>query len=528
MADRLRNGRVEPPPTVNRRDHTAMSHASGIQLLTTPFPPGSGRSPEGGSEGASQFRADFAAQRHNSAQSGVSGDADAREHPPWAAVARPPAASQSSPGPRVSRNQGVDSAHIRSAATPAVQDPLSLNVQPVDGLLGQGQVVTGGAGLPPPGNNLPPVVDASGKTALIGDPLSELSSDGSDIEEKLLVAPAQGLLDQPQPAPQAATSSMSDKTGLEGAAVDTAQSPMSVLAPTLPAEQVPGVLASEQPRVVPALFKGAFEHSPHADKIREHLQTVPGGKLTSAPPTNAVPPDAPKFPAATALVTEGEPLLETLVAATAPKPDTGAKVAGEIALSAAAGGAGHSTASNLLASLTSVPTPPAVAGALTPFLLQSGDTGAGHIPTLALHTPAGAPGWTGELGNQIRWLLERGGQVAELRLNPAELGSVDVRLSKEGDSTNVMFYTTNAHARELLEAALPRLRDMFAAQGMNLGEADVSEQSLAQHRESPDARNQGGDGSRSNGIPGSADMIGDPGIGVSTAALTPRLVDYYV
>ena len=95
-----------------------------------------------------------------------------------------------------------------------------------------------------------------------------------------------------------------------------------------------------------------------------------------------------------------------------------------------------------------------------------------------LQTPVGQTGWDAEIGNRIRWMVGQNNSGLELRLNPAELGSVDVRLNTEGERTNVTFFAANPAAREALEAALPRLREMFADSGMQLANADVSDQNL--------------------------------------------------
>ncbi len=100
-----------------------------------------------------------------------------------------------------------------------------------------------------------------------------------------------------------------------------------------------------------------------------------------------------------------------------------------------------------------------------------------------LQTPAGQPGWDVEVGNRIRWMVGQNSSGLELRLNPAELGSVEVKLATEGERTNVTFFAANPAAREALEAALPRLREMFADSGMQLANADVSDQNLQQERE---------------------------------------------
>ncbi|OUS10636.1 hypothetical protein A9Q90_00725 [Gammaproteobacteria bacterium 54_18_T64] len=103
--------------------------------------------------------------------------------------------------------------------------------------------------------------------------------------------------------------------------------------------------------------------------------------------------------------------------------------------------------------------------------------------SFTLQTPAGQPGWDAELGNRIRWMVGQNNSGVELRLNPPELGSIEVKLATEGERTSVTFISSNPAAREALEAALPRLREMFAESGMDLANADVADRGLQQERE---------------------------------------------
>ena len=61
----------------------------------------------------------------------------------------------------------------------------------------------------------------------------------------------------------------------------------------------------------------------------------------------------------------------------------------------------------------------------------------------------------------------------ELRLDPPELGRVTVRISMVGDEARVAFTAAQGTAREALEAALPKLREMFEQAGLSLGDAQV-------------------------------------------------------
>jgi flagellar hook-length control protein FliK len=77
------------------------------------------------------------------------------------------------------------------------------------------------------------------------------------------------------------------------------------------------------------------------------------------------------------------------------------------------------------------------------------------------------------VAERVRWLVERGSESAELRLDPPQLGSLGVRVRVEGDQASVLFTSGQAAVREALEAAIPRLRELFAEAGLQLGDVDV-------------------------------------------------------
>ena len=97
------------------------------------------------------------------------------------------------------------------------------------------------------------------------------------------------------------------------------------------------------------------------------------------------------------------------------------------------------------------------------------------MPSL-IDTPGFDPAWSEALGKQVSMLVSRNVHNAELRLSPAELGPVQVQISVDDNVAKVTFSAGQAVTREALEQALPRLRDMFADQGMALADASVSDQ----------------------------------------------------
>ena len=191
-----------------------------------------------------------------------------------------------------------------------------------------------------------------------------------------------------------------------------------------------------------------------------------------------------------------------------------------LALNAGADG-GESTPQSL--NLSSVSSALSVPGAESAKYSATQETAAPRFFTL--QTPAGQPGWDVEVGNRIRWMVGQNNSGLELRLNPAELGSVEVKLSSEGERTNVTFFAANPAAREALEAALPRLREMFADSGMQLANADVSDQSLQQEREQlADSGALASDGSTGEAMA----LETEPGLMPGGRAESRGVIDYYI
>jgi flagellar hook-length control protein FliK len=94
-----------------------------------------------------------------------------------------------------------------------------------------------------------------------------------------------------------------------------------------------------------------------------------------------------------------------------------------------------------------------------------------------ISAPVGTAAFNGELGGKSTWMAHQGLQSASLQLSPEHLGPVDVRIAVQDGSATVSFNASHPDTRAALEQALPRLRDMFATQGLTLSDASVSQQS---------------------------------------------------
>ncbi|WHS61918.1 flagellar hook-length control protein FliK [Pseudomonas sp. G2-4] len=98
-------------------------------------------------------------------------------------------------------------------------------------------------------------------------------------------------------------------------------------------------------------------------------------------------------------------------------------------------------------------------------------------------------GWTEEVVNRVMYLSSVNLKAADIQLQPAELGRLDIRVNMVPDQqTQVTFMSAHPGVREALEGQMHRLRDSFAQQGM--GQVDVSVSDQSRGSQNPDQQAQ--------------------------------------
>ncbi|MBB5885295.1 flagellar hook-length control protein FliK [Xanthomonas sp. F1] len=175
--------------------------------------------------------------------------------------------------------------------------------------------------------------------------------------------------------------------------------------------------------------------------------------------------------------------------------ETAAPLAALAAIAAAAGGKTGESGDAAPAADPSAIAPTAAATPLhaTARLADAQPFSGSPTPTPNLHGNQ----FDEELGARISWLADQKIGHAHIKLNPAELGPVEVRLHMTGDQVNASFSSNQADVRQALENSLPRLRDMLGQHGFQLGQADVGQQQPQQQQANAQSTPQGG--SRSGG-----------------------------
>ncbi len=171
---------------------------------------------------------------------------------------------------------------------------------------------------------------------------------------------------------------------------------------------------------------------------------------------------------------------------------------------------------------------PAVAFA-TPFATGIGPS-AGPVSAHAappVTVPPNHPAWGEALSSRVLWVLDHQLPSASVRLNPPGLGPLEIRISLHQDQAQVSFASHHAVVRDAVEAALPRLREMLAGNGVTLAGVNISHQSLSD-RGSGDAS---GRRSYRDGVPAVAALSGEESAFAAPgrpAAVALGLVDCYV
>ena len=125
-------------------------------------------------------------------------------------------------------------------------------------------------------------------------------------------------------------------------------------------------------------------------------------------------------------------------------------------------------------------------GSLTQLNRTSTVPAASPIPTAAatVAVPVGNAGWDTAFSQRVVWVASNTQQIAQLHLNPPNLGPLEVRINLTSEHANAAFTSPHAAVREAIEAALPRLREMLADNGLSLGNVNVSSESFQQQAQS--------------------------------------------
>lgn len=138
-------------------------------------------------------------------------------------------------------------------------------------------------------------------------------------------------------------------------------------------------------------------------------------------------------------------------------------------------------------------------------------------------------GWSEAVVDRVMVMSSQNLKSAEIQLDPAELGRLEVRISVNQEQSQVTFASPHAGVREALDSQMHRLRELFAQQGMNQLDVNVSDQSLSRGWQGQEGDGGKGRGGSSGELLGADEELHSSTVeSARTASVSARgLVDYY-
>jgi flagellar hook-length control protein FliK len=143
----------------------------------------------------------------------------------------------------------------------------------------------------------------------------------------------------------------------------------------------------------------------------------------------------------------------------------------------------------------------------------------GHA--LSVNSPVGSSGFAKELGQQVTWLSGQDIKQAQIRLNPQDLGPLDVKVNLEHGRVDVAFVAQHPATVAAVQQGLDQLHQMLGGQGLSLGHTSVGQHSAQQQFGGQQQPSSGGSSA------GDADQTAEPSSGETLAKVAIGLVDAF-
>ncbi|WP_449434250.1 flagellar hook-length control protein FliK [Pseudomonas putida] len=107
--------------------------------------------------------------------------------------------------------------------------------------------------------------------------------------------------------------------------------------------------------------------------------------------------------------------------------------------------------------------------------------------------PMNQNAWAEGLVNRVMYLSSQNLKSADIQLEPAELGRLDIRVNVATDqATQITFISGHAGVRDALDGQMHRLRELFAQQGLAQPDVNVADQSRGQQQQAQQPSNLSG------------------------------------
>lgn len=127
-----------------------------------------------------------------------------------------------------------------------------------------------------------------------------------------------------------------------------------------------------------------------------------------------------------------------------------------------------------------------------------------------------------QLTEKVVYQVNQKIQMAEIRLDPEDLGAMQIKVNLQHDQLSLQFTVQQAQAKEALEQHLPKLRELLEQQGLSLGESQIEQRNKDQQEQGRQFAGRNADGADGTADDGAGGQSGQVQLNVSD-----RMVDYY-
>ena len=118
-------------------------------------------------------------------------------------------------------------------------------------------------------------------------------------------------------------------------------------------------------------------------------------------------------------------------------------------------------------------------GAATAMVSASLSSSSASLDGIARGTPVlmtdNPEGFSASIATHLRVMKSGGVSEARLQLNPAELGRLSIQIASQDSEVKVSFVVESQQAKQVIENAMPRLRDLLDSAGLDLTESGVDQ-----------------------------------------------------
>ncbi|HLW23044.1 MAG TPA: flagellar hook-length control protein FliK [Steroidobacteraceae bacterium] len=239
----------------------------------------------------------------------------------------------------------------------------------------------------------------------------------------------------------------------------TALPPPQVVDASRIADAAAGTSTQAQPTSLAARFLGQF------DSVLESPAPAPSRPSDTSAPTPTVNPvliagSPPAVTGASSLIALGAASPLAVVAA--------ASGGGETEPQFSSDRRGHATLAG--PDLGADGVLPAIGNSTAPS-----DSGA---PTIKLDSTLDSPSFPAELAGRVAYLIGNNLGSAKLQVTPPQLGPIDLQISVQGNSAQIVMSTHSALTHAALESSAPALRELLGSQGFAQVSVDISQRSF--------------------------------------------------